>query len=102
LTEIKVLATGEYAVIKFLEAEGVPDFGIPSLLESSECNPGRWPWGAQVSTSVETKNPEAVMVTVTLRGWCLPNRVRPSRRLLRACGWRLHRRLNGQAEHGML
>jgi hypothetical protein len=65
LSEIKVLATGEAAVIKFLEAQGVPDFGIPSMLESSECNPGRWPWGAQVSTSVDTENPEAVMVTVT-------------------------------------
>ena len=41
MTEIKVLATGEDAVIKFVEAEGVPDFGISSLLDSSECNPGR-------------------------------------------------------------
>ena len=65
MSEIKVLATGEDAVIRFLEAQGVPDFGIPSMLEVSECNPGRWPWGAQVSTSVDTENPKAVMVTVT-------------------------------------
>ena len=40
MSEIKVLATGEDAVIKFLEAQGVPDFGIPSMLDSSAHDSG--------------------------------------------------------------
>ena len=65
MSEIKVLATGQDAVIKFLEAQGVPDFGITSMLDGSETEPGRWPWGVEVSDGVDFEAPDAVMVTVT-------------------------------------
>jgi hypothetical protein len=64
MSEIKVLATGQDAVIKFLEAQGVPDFGITSMLDGSENEPGRWPWGVEVSDG-DLEAPGAVMVTVT-------------------------------------
>ena len=61
--DIKVLTAGEAEVIKYLEKAGVPDFGIETMLDGAQDNPGRWPMGSWVD---ETSNDE-VMVTVSFQ-----------------------------------
>jgi hypothetical protein len=65
MTEVRVLATGEDEVVAYLEAHGVPDFGIGAYLDCGGPGPGRWPWGVQVDDGDDVFAPDAVVVTVT-------------------------------------